>query len=99
MKTLDVQAKEYFDKGNANSYFSAQVIVDMGLPTENTLYIPFKYGYGNQYEHEAAQILKLHGYMPKDAVLWRYCNDNNIIIRSNIETGLSQPVVKSWGTK
>ena len=33
MKTLDINAREWFDKVNGNSYFSAQIVVDYDLPS------------------------------------------------------------------
>ena len=56
-KTKDIQAKEWFDKVNGNSYFSGIITVDFGLETEKTFKMPFQYGYGSQYESVAKQIL------------------------------------------
>jgi len=42
IKTLDIQAKEWFDKVNGNSYFSAQVTINFGMPDEKTLYAPLQ---------------------------------------------------------
>ena len=53
IKTIDVQAKEWFDKVNGNSYFSANISINFGMPSQKNLFIPFQYGYGSQYEHEA----------------------------------------------
>jgi hypothetical protein len=44
--------KEWFDKTNANSYFSGTITLD----DKESFFIPFKYGYGSQYEFEAKAI-------------------------------------------
>ena len=50
IKTLDVNAKEYFDKLNGNSHFSVQITINFGLKSEKMVYIPYQYGYESQYE-------------------------------------------------
>ena len=77
MKTIDIKALEWFDKVNGNSYFAGTVIVDYGMPTMREYKMPYQYGYGSQYEWEAAKILGI------DGALWRYCEDNNIILRTS----------------
>ena len=41
VKTIDIQAKEWFDKINGNSYFSAVITLNFGLKTKNNLNYPF----------------------------------------------------------
>jgi hypothetical protein len=49
-----VVAKEWRDKVNGNSYFSAQIeSVEDGSKTK----LPFQYGYGDQYKYEALREL------------------------------------------
>jgi hypothetical protein len=36
INTIDIQAKEWFDRINGNSYFSGQVTLDYGQETEKT---------------------------------------------------------------
>jgi len=50
IKTIDIQAKEWFDKVNGNSYFAAKITVNYCMNDECTLIVPFQYGYGEQYE-------------------------------------------------
>jgi hypothetical protein len=64
VKTIDIQAKEWFDKVNGNSYFAGKVIVNYGMPTEQEFKMPFQYGYGSQYEQEARQILAENNLIP-----------------------------------
>lgn len=89
MKTLDIQAKEWFDKLNGNSYFAALVTVDYNMPTEKSIKVPFQYGYGEQYETETTHQLQLDGVLPNDITIYslsRYCRENGIDLRSSKRT-------------
>lgn len=86
IKTLDVNAKEWFDKLNGNSYFSGTVTINYGAKTEKTLIMPFQYGYGDHYQQMAFKLLqaeKIIKNIDKMTSLWRYCRENNIILRTN----------------
>ena len=95
MKTLDINAKEWFDKVNGNIYFSAVVIVDYGTKKEKMLTLPLQYGYGDHYQYEAMTELVAKGLLPEfikegdtmretnSIAPWRYCQDNNIILRTS----------------
>lgn len=76
IKTIDIQAKEWFDKVNGNSYFSAQVTINFGLggslkkenthiPSEyyeeKTIFVPMQYGHGNAFEYESFRQLQTDG--------------------------------------
>jgi hypothetical protein len=89
MKTLDIQAKTWFDKVNGNSYFSALITIDFGTKNEKQIKLPFQYGYGSQYEQETKAVLTEHNYIsPKHHEnLYNYCIANKIILRSNNQTG------------
>jgi hypothetical protein len=89
VKTIDVNAKEWFDKYNGNSYFSAVVTTNYGTKQQKTYNLPFQYGYGEHYIDIANQLLIKEGvvntkrndngsYNP----LWQYCRDNKIILRT-----------------
>ena len=53
-----VIAKEWRDKVNGNSYFSARI----ENTVENKVYaLPYQYGYGDQYKHEAIKRLQEEG--------------------------------------
>lgn len=58
IKTLDVIAKEWFDRVNGNSYFSARITVNFGTKQEKTYYLGYQYGYGEHYRYEAFQHLQ-----------------------------------------
>ena len=85
MKTLDINAKEWFDKTNGNSYFSARVVIDYSLPTEQTILIPFQYGYGDHYIYMCMQELKKLGLTNYDRN--RSLTDSGVIVRCNKQTG------------
>ena len=86
-KTIDVNAKGWFDKINGNSYFSGTITLNYGMNNEETFLMPFQYGYGSQYENEAKATLtefnKISGNWFQG--LYTYCKDNNIIYRHSIK--------------
>lgn len=81
--SICIHAREWFDKVNGNSYFSATIEVD-GQPVHK---LPFQYGYGDHYIDMANQWLADNDYIDnprhengsRDA-LWRYCEDHNIAL-------------------
>ena len=83
IKTIDVIAKEWFDKVNGNSYFSATVTVNFGLSDQREIKLPFQYGYGNLYEQQAFYALQKERLIPlnTDLPYWRFYQENNIIYR------------------
>lgn len=97
IKTLDITAKEWFDKANGNSYFSARVIINYGEEDATTIYIPFQYGYGSHYEYICFKALQDKDLIPKQNSMlapWRYYQDHNIIARTaKIENCLKRDVV------
>lgn len=100
IKTIDVQAKEWLDKVNANSYFSAQVTINFGLPGEFTFTLPFQYGYEEHYKDMAFKALQDKGYITKtdgNVVHWRYYEEHNIIANHSIQRGCKKGVVIAWG--
>lgn len=89
IKTIDINARTWFDKVNGNSYFSAIVVVNYGLPTAKELKLPFQYGYGSYYEEAAKGALIEAGLITSNGMqgLYSYCQDNSIILRSNNQKG------------
>ena len=49
IKTIDIQAKEWFDRLNGNSYFSAIATINFGMEDEKAVKLPFQYGYESHY--------------------------------------------------
>lgn len=87
VRTVDVNALRWWDKVNGNTYFASAVTINYGLPNETRLYMPFQYGYGDQYEYEAAAVLRLAGIICKDGFensLWRMRETLGFILRTNI---------------
>ena len=85
-KTIDIQAKEWFDKVNGNSYFAGTITLNYGTETEETFLMPFQYGYGSQYEQEAKAILTQFNKISTDyESLSNYCKRVGIILRKNIQ--------------
>ena len=89
IKTIDIIALEWFDRINGNSYFSATIILNYGMKDEKEVILPFQYGYGDHYIDMANQELIKQGYREGQRhengsypVLWRYCKENNIILRT-----------------
>ena len=58
-KSLYIEGREWFDKVNGNSYFSARIWID----GEVRGILPFQYGYGDQYTYEARKWLINEGYI------------------------------------
>lgn len=90
IKTIDVNAYEWFDKINGNSYFSAKVVIDYALPTYREFRVHFQYGYGEQYLYAALKEIKKA--YPRNKKIqscdhfWQLRN-LGIILRTNKRTG------------
>ena len=61
-RSLFIECREWFDKINGNSYFSARLWVDGG----QVAILPFQYGYGDQFIYEAQKKLLELGYLPQE---------------------------------
>ena len=86
IQTIDIQAKQWFDKVNGNSYFCGTVTLNYGMKNEETFLMPFQYGYGSQYECEAKAILTQFNKISSGYEgLYSYCKRENIIFRSSIK--------------
>ena len=98
IKTLDIQAKEWFDRTYGNSYFSAQVTINFGMKDERVVYVPFQYGYGDAYVTKSYEQLQKDGILPNDqTIYWKWFEDNNIIVRHSKRDALKRDV-KAWGS-
>ena len=93
-KTIDIQAKEWFDKVNGNSYFAGSVTVNYGMSDALTFVMPFKYGYGRQYEQEAMGILKKERLI--DSIYCVDLKDKGIVVRSYIQLGCKKKELKEY---
>ena len=61
-RSLFIECREWFDKVNGNSYFTARIWVDGG----QVAILPFQYGYGDQFIYEAQKKLLELGYLPQE---------------------------------
>lgn len=67
MKNLIIIGRRWFDKTYGNTYHSAEICID-----ENTVKIPFQYGYGDQYIYTAIDYLKKEKLIETDkTVSWQ----------------------------
>ena len=100
IKTIDIQAKEWFDKVNGNSYFAAIATINFGMTDEKTVKVPFQYGYGETYISEAVRQLQIDGILPNDKnVIFspiRYIMEMGVILRTSKETKCTKSTVKSF---
>ena len=87
INTIDVNAKEWFDNRNGNSYFAGTITLNYGAKTEETILIPFQNGYGSQYEQEAKSILTQFNKISADygQNLYSYCKENNIKLKGGLD--------------
>ena len=99
IKTIDVYAKEWFDKINGNSYFAGNIIINFDTKSEEKINMPFQYGYGEHYRTVAFEELKKRNFIKtreRDIVLWRYCSKSNITLRANIERNCLKRELKQF---
>lgn len=79
-----ITAKEWFDRINGNSYFAVKIELE-----NETLFIPFKYGYGEAYLYEAIKELQKNNIIPSSIKttyeLNNYCKDNDIVLYYEIQ--------------
>lgn len=86
IKTIDINAKEWFDKVNGNSYFSGTITLNYGMKSAKCFDMPFQYGYGDHYVDMAGELLEKQKQLPfaiASRRLWQYCKDNKIILRTS----------------
>ncbi len=106
IKTIDINAREWFDRTYGNSYFSAQIDLNYGMknkPNDTdhvydlTIMLPFQYGYDNHYLYVAIQELVKRRLVKADkgTSLWAYCQDNNVILRHSKIDSLKKDLYKT----
>jgi len=91
IKTIDINALEWFDKINGNSYFAGNIILNYGLPDEKHYIMPYEYGYGEHYIDGAFSLLiKINVISDHEKysnggqeAIWKYCQRKGIILRTN----------------
>jgi hypothetical protein len=90
MKTLDINAREWFDKINGNSYFSAQIVINYGTDSERRYFLPFQYGYGDHYQYEAFNLLQDKHETPDNINHFWQLRDTGTIVRTNKQRTLKR---------
>lgn len=90
---LEVYAREWFDKINGNSYFSAKMYLDDELIS--TMPFQYDYGYGSHFQDIALDELKKLGkFEINGGALWSFCDNNRIkLVASKDENCLKRNVV------
>ena len=79
LKSININAREWFDSINGNSYFSAKIQINAGTEDEETIILPFQYGYDSMYLQQSLKKLQDLEYIPlTERQLPRYCRENNI---------------------
>lgn len=94
IKTIDIQAKEWFDKVNGNSYFSSITTINFGLKNEASFKSSFQYGYGEQYKQDS--LCKLAELKLIDTISSYKLKEKGIILRCNIQTNCKKSEVKQF---
>jgi hypothetical protein len=88
IKTIDVNVKEWFDTINGNSYFAGYISINYGMSSEKIIKMDTQYGYDDHYISVAKEILdNAKIIVSKNQTLWQYCKKNEIILRTNKQTG------------
>lgn len=99
IKTIDVTAYEWFDKVNGNSYFAGTITINFGMKGQQTINMPYQYGYGDHYRDMAFKALQENNIIPMQPDLtphWRYYEDNNIIARHTKHTNCKKADLKRF---
>jgi hypothetical protein len=101
---IDIDAMEWFDKVNGNSYCAVRVYIN---GTEVDGRVEFGYGYGDAYRQYALELLTDLGYVSSDTydngmqkVSWRELRDDDgIAVHPSITTGLKREVIEHGRTE
>jgi len=94
---IDIEAVEYWDAINGNTYHSSQVRVFRTDNSMTVLRVPFGYGGQRHFMTTARQALVEAGILPKDAnglVAW--CQENDIEALETCHEG-SEALCREWG--
>ena len=97
VRTVDVTAKEWFDRVNGNSYFSAQMVINYGHKTEQMHNFPIQYGYGDHYQDVAMQKLKSLAGIPSDVSNYKVRENYGITFRHTKHENCLKREVSNFG--
>ncbi len=85
VNTIDINALEWFDRVNGNSYFAGSITLNFGQTNQEEIKMPFQYGYGDSYIYAAIKALNEGGHIT--ATHTAELRDHGIILRSLIQRG------------
>ena len=89
LKTIDIEAKEWRDKINGNSYFSSDITLNYGMDNQEIIKLPFQYGYGDQYYYSSMEAVKnlfpKSNWVKKKYSSWEIKDKYKFIIRNSIQ--------------
>ena len=85
VQTIDINAKQWFDRVNGNSYFAGYVTINYGQPDSEKIILPFQYGYGDSYIYAGIKALNEAGHINETHTA--ALRNSGIILRSNIQRG------------
>lgn len=83
INTIDINAKEWFDRINGNSYYAGSIVLNFGQDNQIKFSMPFEYGYGDYYIQKAMQILNDSGHI--NVKYTCELRDLGIILRTNMQ--------------
>jgi len=83
INTIDINAKEWFDRINGNSYFAGSIVLNFGQENQIQFTMPFEYGYGDFYIQKAMQTLNDAGLI--ETKYTSELRDLGIILRTNMQ--------------
>ncbi len=61
--SIHIEGRRWFQKTWGNTYHSVRIFID----GQQAAYLPYQYGYGDQFLQTALDWLKANGYAPQDA--------------------------------
>ena len=81
IKTIEIQARRWFQKSYGNTYFSGEIYVNDKLAGK----VVFEYGYGDHCIDFLFKVAQETGKLPlTNDRLWQVCRDNDIKLLTNI---------------
>jgi hypothetical protein len=83
INTIDINAKEWFDRINGNSYFAGSIVLNFGQDSEIEFFMEFQYGYGDYYIQKAMEIL--YDRMLVGSKYTTELKNRGIILRTNMQ--------------
>ena len=85
---INIEAVEYNDFQNGNSYFDGVITIDYGQDVKIIMDMPLQYGYENHYKDMAFKQLKKNGIIDTDLQSYdQYYKNNGIVIKHSKKTG------------